>query len=55
MPGRVEALKKQIAAETDSQKKATLLAQLASQEATLEVYQGAFPLSPPNLTVKTSM
>ena len=55
MPGRVEALKKQIAAETDSQKKATLLAQLASQEATLKAYQGAFPLSPPNLTVKTSM
>ena len=55
MPGRIDNLKKQIAAETDPQKKATLEGQLASQEATLQVYSGNFPLQPPNLTVKSAM
>ena len=47
--------RKQIAAETDPQKKATLQGQLASQEATLNVYSGNFPLQPPNVTVKDTM
>lgn len=55
MPGRVEALKKQVAAETDPQKKTSLEAQLATQEATLKVYSGNFPLVPPNLTVRSAM
>jgi glyoxylase-like metal-dependent hydrolase (beta-lactamase superfamily II) len=55
MPGRVEALRKQVAAESDPQKKTALEQQLAAQEATLRVYQGDFPLKPPNLTVKNEM
>jgi cyclase len=55
IPGRIENLRKQIAAETDAQKKATLEGQLASQEATLKVYSGDFPLQPPNVTVKSTM
>lgn len=55
IPGRISALKQQIAAATDSQQKATLEAQLAGQEATLKVYSGDFPLLPPNLTVKNAM
>src|SRR6476619_7382927 len=55
IPGRIENLRKQIAAETDAQKKATLEGQLASQEATLRVYSGDFPLQPPNVTVKNTM
>jgi glyoxylase-like metal-dependent hydrolase (beta-lactamase superfamily II) len=55
MPGRVEALKKQVAAETDPQKRAALEQQLAAQQATLAVYSGDFPLSPPNITVKKEM
>jgi glyoxylase-like metal-dependent hydrolase (beta-lactamase superfamily II) len=55
MPGRIENLKKQIAAETDAQKKTTLEGQLAAQEATLQAYSGNFPLQPPNLTVKSAM
>ena len=55
IPGRIENLRKQIAAEADPQKKATLEGQLASQEATLKVYSGNFPLQPPTVTVKTTM
>jgi cyclase len=55
IPGRIENLRKQIAAETDPQKKTTLEGQLASQEATLKVYSGNFPLQPPSVTVKTTM
>lgn len=55
MPERIENLKKQIAAEPDAAKKATLQAQLASTEATLAVYSGDFPLKPPNVTVSQSM
>jgi cyclase len=55
IPGRIENLKKQIAAEADPQKKTTLEGQLASQEATLQAYSGNFPLQPPNLTVKNAM
>lgn len=55
MPGRVEDLKKQAAAESDPAKKKTLQEQLASAEATLQVYSGNFPLQPPNLTVKSAM
>jgi cyclase len=55
IPGRIENLKKQIAAETDPKKKSTLDAQLASQEATLRVYSGDFPLQPPNVTVSSSL
>ena len=55
IPGRIDALKKQIAAESDAAKKATLEGQLASQEATLAVYSGNFPLQAPNLTVKDGM
>src|SRR6185503_19902886 len=55
MPGRIAALKAEIAATTDAQKKATLEGQLAAQEATLAVYSGDFPLQPPNLTVKNAM
>jgi cyclase len=55
MPGRIAALKAEIAGTVDPQRKATLESQLVSQEATLAVYSGDFPLQPPNLTVKTSM
>lgn len=55
IPGRIAALKTQISAETDAQRKATLQGQLAAQEATLAVYSGDFPLAPPNLTVKNAM
>jgi glyoxylase-like metal-dependent hydrolase (beta-lactamase superfamily II) len=55
MPGRIETLKKQIAAEADPQKKTTLEGQLAAQEASLKVYSGNFPLQPPNVTVKSTM
>jgi glyoxylase-like metal-dependent hydrolase (beta-lactamase superfamily II) len=55
IPGRIDTLKKQIAAESDPAKKTTLEQQLASQEATLAVYSGDFPLQAPNLTVKQSM
>ena len=55
MPGRIDTLKKQIAAETDATKKAAAEAQLASAEATLQVYSGNFPLQAPTLTVKNSM
>jgi cyclase len=54
IPGRIATLKTQIAAEADAQRKATLQTQLASQEATLAVYSGDFPLQPPSLTIKTS-
>jgi len=54
MPGRIAALKTQLAAEQDSQRKATLQAQLASQEASLAVYTGNFPLQPPNVIVDNS-
>jgi cyclase len=55
IPGRIENLRKQLAAETDPQKKTTLEGQLASQEATLKVYSGNFPLTPPSVTVKSNM
>jgi glyoxylase-like metal-dependent hydrolase (beta-lactamase superfamily II) len=55
MPGRIDNLRKQIAAESDAQRKATLEGQLAAQEATLKVYSGDFPLQPPNVTVKNSL
>ncbi len=55
MPGRIETLKQQIAAEADPQRKATLQAQLAAQEATLAVYSGNFPLQAPNVTVNGSL
>lgn len=55
MPGRIDALKKQIAAEADPAKKTTLQGQLVSAEATLAVYSGDFPLQAPNLTVKQAM
>jgi len=55
IPGRIENLRKQMAAEADPQKKATLEGQVASQEATLKVYSGNFPLQPPNVTVKDTM
>ena len=55
MPGRIEGLRKQVAAEADPQKKATLQQQLASAEATLAVYSGNFPLQAPNVTVSSSM
>src|SRR5262245_56161340 len=55
MPGRIENLKRQVAAETDPAKKTPLEAQLAAAEATLQVYSGNFPLQAPNLTVKNTM
>lgn len=55
MPSRIEGLKKQLAGETDPQKRATLERSIASQEATLAVYSGNFPLSAPNITVKREM
>jgi len=54
IPGRIATLRSQIAAETDLQRKAALQNQLASQEATLAVYTGNFPLQPPTLTVSSS-
>ena len=54
IPGRIAALRTQVAAETDPQRKAQLEGQLASQEATLAVYTGNFPLQPPTLTVTSS-
>jgi cyclase len=55
MPGRVEALKKQVAAEPDPQKRAALEQQLASQQATLAAYTGDFPLTAPSVTIKKEM
>src|SRR5262245_45398408 len=55
MPGRIDALKKQVAAEPDPQKQAALQSQLAAQEATLAVYSGNFPLQAPNVTVRSAM
>lgn len=55
LPGRIEALRQQVAAETDPQKKAALEQQLASTQATLAVYSGNFPLLPPNITVRDTM
>lgn len=55
MPERIETLKKQVAAEAEPAKKATLQAQLAGAEATLAVYSGDFPLKAPNVTVSQSM
>ena len=55
MPGRIAALKTQVAAETDATKKATLQQQLASVEASLAVYSGNFPLQAPGLTVSGTM
>jgi glyoxylase-like metal-dependent hydrolase (beta-lactamase superfamily II) len=54
MPGRDEALRKQVAAEADPQRKAKLQAQLVAQEATTAVYAGNFPLQAPTLTVSSS-
>ena len=55
MPGRIENLRRQVAAETDTTKKATLQQQLASAEATLAVYSGDFPLQAPNVTISSAM
>lgn len=55
IPGRIATLKTQLSAETNPVRKAALQAQLASQEATLAVYTGNFPLVPPALTVSSSM
>jgi glyoxylase-like metal-dependent hydrolase (beta-lactamase superfamily II) len=55
MPGRIADLKKQVDAETDAAKKATLREQLASAEATLKVYSGDFPLTPPSVTITRDM
>lgn len=54
MPARDEALRKQIAAEADPEKKAKMQAQLAAQAATTAVYAGNFPLQAPTLTVSSS-
>lgn len=54
MAGRDAELRKQVAAETDPQRKAKLQAQLSAQEATTAVYTGNFPLQAPTLTVSTS-
>lgn len=55
MPARIAALRTQAASETDGQKKAALESQLTQAEATLKVYQGDFPLQPPNVTVSSSL
>ncbi len=55
MPGRIAALKTQVAAETDATKKAALQQQLAAAEASLAVYSGNFPLQAPGLTVSGTM
>ncbi len=55
MPGRIENLRKQVAAEADATKKATLQQQLTSAEATLAVYSGDFPLQAPNVTISNAM
>ena len=55
IPSRIENLKKQIAAESDPEKKAPMERQLAQQEASLQAYSGNFPLTPPNVTVRTDM
>ena len=55
MPGRIAALKTQVAAEADTAKKATLQQQLAAAEASLAVYTGNFPLQAPGLTVSGTM
>ena len=54
IPGRIAALKAQIAADAAAPRKAALQAQLASQEATLAVYTGNFPLQPPSVTITSS-
>jgi glyoxylase-like metal-dependent hydrolase (beta-lactamase superfamily II) len=54
MPARDAALRKQVAAESDPQRKAKLEAQLRAQEATTALYAGDFPLRPPTLTVSSS-
>jgi glyoxylase-like metal-dependent hydrolase (beta-lactamase superfamily II) len=55
IPGRIANLTTQIARETNAERKRALEGQLAAQQATLAVYSGDFPLSPPNLTVKNAM
>lgn len=55
MPARIDGLKKQVAAEADATKKATLQQQLAAAEATLAVYSGNFPLQAPDITVSNQM
>jgi glyoxylase-like metal-dependent hydrolase (beta-lactamase superfamily II) len=55
IPSRIANLKERIATEPDPQRKATLQTQLTSQEATLAVYSGNFPLQPPSVTVTTSI
>ena len=55
MPGRIENLRKQLAAEADATKKATLQQQIAAAEATLAVYSGNFPLQATDVTVSGTM
>jgi cyclase len=55
MPGRIDNLRRQVAAEADVEKKATLQQQLAAAEATLAVYTGDFPLQAPGVTITNSM
>lgn len=55
MPGRINTLRSQLAAETDAQKKATLQQQLSAAEASLAVYTGNFPLQAPSVTVSSAM
>lgn len=55
MPGRIEGLKKQLAAETDPAKRSALEAQATQAEATLQAYSGNFPLQAPTVTVNRSM
>ncbi|MFN7983179.1 MAG: MBL fold metallo-hydrolase [Vicinamibacterales bacterium] len=55
MPGRINTLRSQLAAEADAQKKATLQQQLSAAEASLAVYSGNFPLQAPSVTVSSTM
>ena len=55
LPARIDNLQKQVAAEADPQRKATLQSQLAAQQATLAVYSGNFPLQAPTVTVRQAM
>lgn len=55
MPARDDALRKQVAAEADPERKAKLQAQLTAQEATTTLYQSHFPLAAPTLTVSSAV
>jgi cyclase len=54
-PARIDNMKRQLAAEADAARKATLTQQIAVQEATRDFYAGNFPLKAPNVTLTDTL